>query len=122
MPAEKRNLIEFGDDIAVRQPGSHDGEGWTLAASFFASVPGWDIVCRRRALHPGATIGWHENNKDEVYYIISGDGELRTEDGVRPVTAGTAMLTRSGGWHELRQVGDEDLVVFIVYRKPATDL
>lgn len=109
-------LIERADDIAVRQPGSHDGDGWTMAASFFADVPGWDVVCRRRVLEPGASIGWHQNNKDEVYYLISGDGELRTEEGVQPVTGGTAMLTRDGGWHELRQVGGEPLVVFIVYR------
>lgn len=122
MSASKRTLIEYGDDIAVRQPGSHDGDGWTLAASFFAAVPGWDIVCRRRVLLPGATIGWHENNKDEVYYIISGEGELHTEDGIRPVAAGTAMLTRAGGSHALHQVGGQDLVVFIVYRKPNSEL
>ena len=60
MSASTRTLIEYGDDIAVRQPGSHEGAGWTLAASFFAAAPGWDIVCRRRVLLPGATIGWHE--------------------------------------------------------------
>ena len=44
-------------DIATRQPGPHEGEGTTTAYPFFADATGFDLVFRKRALHPGATIG-----------------------------------------------------------------
>src|SRR5690606_8286689 len=44
-------------DIASRQPGPHEGEGTTTAYPFFADATGFGLVFRKRALHPGATIG-----------------------------------------------------------------
>lgn len=102
-------------DIAVEQPGPHDGAGTTTAYPFFADATGFDLVFRKRALHPGATIGAHVNDKDEIYYVLSGRGELTLNGAVRDVGPGDAILTRSGDSHALRQLGDEDLVIFIVF-------
>lgn len=112
------HVIEHEADIAVAQPGPHAGTGITTAHPFFAGVEGFELVFRKRVLHPGASIGWHRNDKDEIYYVLSGEGELRTDDGTRRIGAGTAALARSGGSHALRQTGDADLVIFIVYRLP----
>ena len=71
-----------------------------------------------RALHPGASIGEHLNDKDEIYYILSGRGELMLDGDYREVGAGDAILTRRGSRHGLRQSGDEDLVIFVVFRRP----
>jgi mannose-6-phosphate isomerase-like protein (cupin superfamily) len=50
--------------------------------------------------------------------VISGRGEF-TLDGVRhAVGPGTAMLTRVGSTHCLKQVGSEDLVILINYLEP----
>ena len=76
---------------------------------------GFDIVFRKRALHPGATIGAHLNDKDEIYYVLSGRGELTLNGDVREVGPGDAILTRSGDRHALRQRGEDDLVIFIVF-------
>ena len=71
----------------------------------------------KRALHPGAAIGYHRQEEDEIYYIVSGTGEL-TLNGARSVVGpGTAILTRPGSSHGLRQVGPDDLVIIIVYQQ-----
>ena len=101
--------------IAQPQPGPHGGEGRTTAYPFFADAAGFDLVFRKRALHPGASIGAHVNDKDEIYYVLSGRGELTLNGLVREVGPGDAILTRSGDRHALRQLGEEDLVIFIVF-------
>src|SRR5690606_6481144 len=102
-------------DIAIPQPGPHQGAGTTTAYPFFADATGLDLVFRKRVLHPGASIGAHVNDKDEIYYVLSGRGELVLNGVAREVGPGDAILTRSGDSHALRQLGDEDLVIFIVF-------
>ena len=111
------SVIQREGDLAVAQPGPHEGGGTTTAYPFFADAPGFQIVFRKRALHPGAAIGCHPHGKDEIYYVVSGRGEF-TLDGVKhAVGPGSAMLTRDGSTHCLKQVGNEDLVIIINYLK-----
>ena len=115
------SYVEQARDLAVSQPGPHEGEGLTTAYPFFEQAAGFDLVFRQRALHRGATIGEHRNDKDEIYYVLSGRGELALDRTRREVGAGDAILTRKGSTHGLKQLGDEDLVIIVVYRraKPA---
>lgn len=115
LPEVSPSVVVRERDIAVDQPGPHEGEGTTTAYPFFADATGFDLVFRKRALHPGASIGEHVNDKDEIYYVQSGRGELVLNGAKRDVAAGEAILTRSGDRHALRQLGDEDLVIFIVF-------
>lgn len=105
--------------IATGQPGPHEGLGTTTAYPFFEQAKDFELVFRKRALHPGATIGAHVNDKDEIYYVLSGKGELTLQGRTREVGPGDAILTRNGDSHALKQLGAEDLVIFIVYRKQA---
>ena len=113
------SYVQNERDIAKQQPGPHEGLGTTTAYPFFEQAEGFDLVFRKRALHPGATIGAHVNDKDEIYYVLSGKGELTLQDVTRAVGPGDAILTRNGDRHALKQVGTEDLVIFIFYRRPA---
>lgn len=112
------SFVEQESDLAVEQPGPHDGEGRTTAFPFFEAAEGFEIVFRKRALHPGASIGEHLNDKDEIYYVLSGQGELMLDDEYRNVRAGDAILTRRGSRHGLRQQGPDDLVIFVVFQRP----
>jgi mannose-6-phosphate isomerase-like protein (cupin superfamily) len=67
------------------------------------------------ALEPGAGIGYHEQKEDEVYYVLSGKGVMTLDDKPHDVGPGTAILTRPGSSHGLKQVGSEDLVILISY-------
>jgi len=116
-PLQGRSLIEHDTVVATQQPGPHDGGGKTTAYSFFAQAPNLQLVFRKRALHPGAAIGYHRQEEDEIYYIVSGTGEL-TLNGARSVVGpGTAILTRPGSSHGLRQLGTADLVIIIAYQQ-----
>lgn len=118
-PPRSDSYVEQARDISVQQPGPHEGKGTTTAYPFFEDAEGFDIVFRQRALHPGATIGEHRNDKDEIYYVLSGRGELMLDGKHREVGPGDAILTRKGSTHGLKQVGKEDLVIIVVYRKRA---
>ena len=114
---QQPSLIEHDSTVARPQPGPHDGGGTTTAYSFFARAPNLHLVFRKRALHPGAAIGYHRQTEDEIYYILSGAGELTLNGDRSAVGPGTAILTRTGGSHGLRQVGSADLVLIIAYQQ-----
>ncbi len=111
------SYVEQATDIAVQQPGPHEGQGTTTAYPFFADAADFDLVFRQRALHPGATIGEHRNDKDEIYYVLSGRGELLLDGKRSEVGPGDAILTRNGSTHALAQRGKDDLVIIVAYRK-----
>jgi quercetin dioxygenase-like cupin family protein len=119
-PLQASSLIEHDTAVARQQPGPHGGGGVTTAYSFFARAPDLHLVFRKRALHPGAAIGYHRQNEDEIYYVVSGSGEL-TLNGQRSVVGpGTAILTRSGSSHGLQQVGSDDLIIIVAYQQSNT--
>jgi mannose-6-phosphate isomerase-like protein (cupin superfamily) len=111
--------MEHDSAVAKPEPGPHNGGGQTTGYSFFARAPNLGLVFRKRALHPGSAIGYHRQDEDEIYYVLSGAGEL-TLNGERSVVGpGTAILTRTGSSHGLRQAGSADLVIIIAYQQPS---
>jgi len=108
-------IIEHDADVATKQPGPHEGGGETTGHSFFKAVQDMDFVFKKRVLHPGSAIGYHLQENDEIYYILSGEGELNMDGKKSIVGAGTAILTRPGTHHSIHQSGSEDLVIFIIY-------
>src|SRR5436305_179075 len=47
----------------------------------------------------------------EFYHVISGIGTVRHEDGIANITAGDAFLFKPGEPHQLKNVGEDDLIV-----------
>ena len=109
-------ILEHETDIAKTEPGTHNGGGNTKGYSFFSKADGLKMVFRKRILHPGSAIGYHLQNEDEIYYIISGNGEMQMNGKILPVKAGDAILTRPGSSHGLKQTGSDDLVIIITYQ------
>src|SRR6516225_10768475 len=114
-PAPGGYVIEHDADVAKTEPGTHNGGGETVGYSFFAKVPNLKLVFRKRALKPGSGIGLHEQKEDEIYYVLSGRGTMTLDGKSVDVTPGTAILTRTGSSHSLKQTGSEDLVILINY-------
>jgi mannose-6-phosphate isomerase-like protein (cupin superfamily) len=109
-------IIEHDADVARNEPGTHNGGGQTVGYSFFSKVPKLTLVFRKRALKPGSGIGLHEQKEDEIYYVLSGKGAMTLDGKTVEITPGTAVLTRTGSSHSLKQVGAEDLVILINYQ------
>ncbi len=114
-PARGGYVIEHDADIARAEPGTHNGGGQTIGFSFFKSVPNLKLVFRKRAFKPGSGVGLHEQKEDEIYYVLSGRGTMTLDGTTVEIAPGTAVLTRTGSSHSLKQVGDEDLVIMINY-------
>ena len=108
-------VIEHDAEVANNEPGTHNGGGQTVGYSFFSKVPNLKLVFRKRALKPGSGIGLHVQREDEIYYVLSGTGTMTLDGKTVDVTPGTAVLTRTGSSHSLRQTGRDDLVILINY-------
>ena len=112
-------IVQTDAEVAAAEPGPHKGGGDTVGHSFFRGVPGLKLVFRKRVLKPGSGIGHHVQAEDEIYYVLSGRGEMTLDGKVVDVAAGSAILTRTGSSHSLKQVGTDDLVIIINYEQPA---
>src|SRR5215204_4816072 len=106
-------VIQRDAEIAKEEPGTHNGGGQTVGYSFFKDVPNLSLVFRKRAFKPGSGVGHHLQKEDEIYYVLSGRGTMTLDGKTVDITPGTAVLTRPGSSHSLKQVGSEDLVVMI---------
>lgn len=110
-------ILEHEKTIAADQPGPHNGLGTTTGYSFFTKAEGLKLVFRKRVMHPGSSIGYHLQAEDEIYYVVSGKGEMKMNDKLIPMNPGDAILTRPGSSHGLTQVGKDDLVIIISYEQ-----
>jgi mannose-6-phosphate isomerase-like protein (cupin superfamily) len=108
-------IVQRDAEIAKNEPGTHNGGGQTIGYSFFDKTPGMKFVFRKRAFHPGSGVGLHEQHEDEVYYALSGKGVMTVDGKDIEMTPGTAVLTRPGSSHSLKQAGPDDLVMLIAY-------
>src|SRR5437868_5923086 len=70
-------ILEHEKDIAIEEPGTHNGGGVTTGYSFFSNVKDNKLVFKKRVLQPGSAIGYHLQKEDEIYYIINGTGEMK---------------------------------------------
>lgn len=118
-PARGGYVLERDADVAVEEPGTHKGGGRTIGYSFFSKAPNLELVFRKRALKPGSGIGYHLQKEDEIYYVLSGRGEMTIDGKAFEVGPGDAILTRPGSSHGLKQTGAEDLVIMINYKQAA---
>src|SRR3954464_1957534 len=110
-------ILEHDAEVAAQEPGTHNGGGQTIGYSFFKKAPRLALVFRKRALKPGSGIGHHEQKEDEIYYVLSGRGIMTIDGKSFEVDPGTAVLTRPGSSHGLKQTGEEDLVIMINYEQ-----
>lgn len=114
---DKGYVLERDAEVAQPGPGPHKGGGQSVGYSFFQKAEGFKFEFRKRVLKPGAAIGYHLQEIDEVYYILSGSGVMQMNGKEFPVKPGDAILTRPGSSHGLKQMGTEDLTLMIAYEK-----
>ena len=112
-----RYFVESEKSIEKNETGPHNGGGNTIAYRFFKDTPGSTLQLTRRILEPGAAIGYHLQKEEEIYYILSGTGEMNMNGKLFLVKEGDAILTMPGNYHALRQTGTTPLVVIINYLK-----
>jgi mannose-6-phosphate isomerase-like protein (cupin superfamily) len=69
----------------------------------------------------GGQVPWHNQEQEEVYFVISGTGEMCLGEERRTVTGGQAVYIPCGVYHQLTNTGEEPLLMLYCYG-PAGDV
>ena len=69
----------------------------------------------------GGQVPWHNQDQEEVYFVIEGTGEMCLGDELRQLSGGQAVLIPPGVFHQLTNVGETPLF-FIYCYGPAGDV
>ena len=69
----------------------------------------------------GGQVPWHVQEQEEVYFVVTGRGEMCLGAERQIVTGGQAVLIPPGEHHQITNVGDEPLVMVYCYG-PAGDV
>ena len=108
-------VIVAEPDVVRDEPPPHGAIGMSTAYRLTENVPDRTMEFRRRVLHVGAAIGPHPIDHDEVYYVISGEGEVISAGKTTRIGPGTAVYFYSGDEVGIRQLGSEPLNLIISY-------
>lgn len=103
-------------DVVRQEAPPHGAIGMSTAYRISDVVPQpRTMEFRKRVLHKGAAIGLHPITHDEVYYVLSGEGEV-TSDGVsQRLRPGMAAYLYDGAVVGIRQTGNKPLSLIISY-------
>ncbi len=110
-------------DTVREEPPPHGAIGMSTAyrISDAAPVPR-TMEFRRRILHKGAAIGDHPIAHDEVYYVLAGEGEVRSDGARARLRAGMTAYLYTGAVVGIRQLGEAPLSLIVAYPNPPTPL
>jgi mannose-6-phosphate isomerase-like protein (cupin superfamily) len=112
--------MEIIDEKDVRkvERAPHGQIGVSTAYRLTAQVPQRTIEFRRRTLHGDAAIGLHLIDHDEVYYVLSGEGEVEADGRTATLGAGMMAYLYSGETVGIRQLGKAPLDLIVSYPLP----
>ncbi|HMP76550.1 MAG TPA: cupin domain-containing protein [Kiritimatiellia bacterium] len=69
----------------------------------------------------GGQVPWHNQEQEEVYFVLEGTGEMCLGTERRTVTSGQAAFIPSGVFHQLTNIGETPLTMMYIYG-PAGDV
>lgn len=69
----------------------------------------------------GGQVPWHNQEQEEVYFVVEGTGEMCLGEECQTMTAGQAVYIPSGVFHQLSNIGDTPLK-FVYCYGPAGDV
>ena len=69
----------------------------------------------------GGQVPWHNQEQEEIYFVVEGTGEMCLGEERRTLVIGQAAYIPSGVFHQLTNIGDTPLKMIYVYG-PAGDV
>jgi mannose-6-phosphate isomerase-like protein (cupin superfamily) len=103
-------------DVVREEAPPHGAIGMSTAYRISDAVPQPKTMeFRKRVLHKNAAIGLHPIAHDEVYYVLSGEGEVTSDGVTRRLTPGMAAYLYDGAVVGIKQVGRKPLALIISY-------
>ena len=103
-------------DVVREEVPPHGAIGMSTAYRISDVVPQPKTMeFRKRVLHKGAAIGLHPIAHDEVYYVLSGEGEVTSDGVMQRLKPGMAAYLYDGAVVGIKQVGRKPLALIISY-------
>jgi mannose-6-phosphate isomerase-like protein (cupin superfamily) len=103
-------------DVVREEAPPHGAIGMSTAYRISDIVPQPKTMeFRKRVLHKNAAIGLHPIAHDEVYYVLSGEGEVTSDGITQRLRPGMAAYLYDGAVVGIKQVGRKPLALIISY-------
>jgi mannose-6-phosphate isomerase-like protein (cupin superfamily) len=103
-------------DVMREEAPPHGAIGKSTAYRISDAVPQPKTMeFRKRVLHKGAAIGLHPIAHDEVYYVLSGEGDVTSDGVTKRLKPGMAAYLYDGAVVGIKQVGRKPLALIISY-------
>lgn len=113
-------IVIHEDDVKRNEPPPHGAIGMSTAYRISDAVPApRSMEFRKRVLHRGAAIGLHRIDHDEVYYVLSGIGDVTSDGSTRRLKPGMAVYLYKGANVGITQVGRKPLTIIVSYPNTA---
>jgi mannose-6-phosphate isomerase-like protein (cupin superfamily) len=104
------------EDVKWEEPPPHGNIGMSTAYRISDAAPAPRAMeFRKRVLHRGAAIGLHSINHDEVYYVLSGEGDVTSNGVTQRLKPGMAAYLYKDAVVGIKQVGKKSLTIIISY-------
>ncbi len=117
-PVPAMAVIDEKDTVREEAP-PHGAIGMSTAYRISDAAPAPRAMeFRRRVLHKGAAIGEHPIAHDEVYYVLSGEGEVVSDGRRAALRPGMTAYLYNGAVVGIWQRGEEPLSLIISYPNP----
>jgi mannose-6-phosphate isomerase-like protein (cupin superfamily) len=111
-------VIDERDTVREEAP-PHGKIGMSTAYRISDAAPApRTMEFRRRVLHVGAAIGEHPIAHDEVYYVLSGEGEVVSDGKRAALRPGMTAYLYNGAVVGIWQQGKAPLSLIIAYPNP----
>ena len=95
----------------------HGGRGEIIERRLFEPKDfesGWDFAIYL-TMEPDSSIGEHQHGDDEeMYIILSGEGEMKLDDKILQVKCGDMILNRRNGRHGLHNQSNEKIDLLVL--------
>ena len=108
-------VIVDENEVRREEAPPHGAIGMSTAYRISDAVPNRTMEFRKRVLHVGAAIGPHPIDHDEVYYVLSGEGEVVSDGATHRLGPGMAAYLYRGAVVGIRQMGETPLTLIISY-------
>lgn len=116
MAAGPAMVVVREDDVKREEAPPHGAIGMSTAYRISDAAPKPRAMeFRKRVLHPGAAIGLHRIDHDEVYYVLAGQGEVTSDGRAERVEPGMAAYLYKGAMVGIRQLGEAQLAIIVSY-------
>ena len=105
-------------DLAKIPGGSFPARRWGrgLVGQLGQPIPAKGFSMGYSILEPrGGQVPWHNQEQEEVYFIVQGEGEICVGTERSPIKAGQAVFMPPTLFHQLTNTGDEPMHMIYVY-------